>query len=164
MFIFETPSGIIGRAPRSGDNARVEWLVPNCLNVFRWQAADTPAPVDDWGAVRAVPDFLQEKGYTEICANTFMKTNELQLHRKQHDPVLAFLASENDMFSRARSSATFVQDVHAAVRDWPTSMPRNSMGRRFWNTVNRIADRARLDEDEKRFLSCSSASASASGA
>ena len=79
----------------------------------------------------------------------------MQSHRNFHDPAVVEMASEHAMFTRARADSDFVRDVHLSVRNWPDYVPGNSMGRRLWETINRISARAALDEDNKQFLSAS---------
>ena len=148
MRIFQTASGDIGKT----QDACTLWLVPDCLNVFHWRSI--PERTVDWNTVSDVE--LSQAGYTEISRDIYMKTNEMQTHRKEHDPAVVEIASEHAMFTRARRDNEFVRDVHLAVRNWPEYVPRNSMGRRLWETINRISQRAALDEDNKRFLSASS--------
>tara|TARA_B100001094_G_scaffold333421_1_gene411953 strand:+ start:7405 stop:7857 length:453 start_codon:yes stop_codon:yes gene_type:complete len=150
MRIFQTTSGNIGKK----DDICTLWLVPDCLNVFQWHPA-IPDRTVDWDTVNDVE--LTHVGFTEICKETYMRTNEIQKHRNKHDPVVAEAASEHALFTRARSDSDFVRDVHLAVRNWPEYIPRNSMGRRLWETINTISQRAALDEDNKRFLSVSNA-------
>ena len=152
MVIFQTRCGKVGRCPIKGFCKGVEWLVPDCLNVFHWRDVHDMRTVD-WSIVEEVQ--LSEQGYTEISPDVYMKTNEMQLHRKQHDPSTTEIASEHARFSRATSTNEFVQDIHSVVRNWPKSIPPNSMGRRLWETINNISERAALDEDNKSFLSVS---------
>lgn len=154
MRIFKTSCGNIGKTSGESDDPTTVWLVPDCLNVFHWQPIPERSSVD-WSAVTDVD--LGQLGYSEISDQVYMRTNEIQLQRNEHDPCVTELASEHAMFTRAQSDNQFVQDVHVAVRNWPAYIPRDSMGRRLWETVNRIAQRAALDEDNKRFLSASSA-------
>jgi len=156
MIIFKTSCGNIGRNRCKFESSGTEWLVPDCQNVFHWSADCFHERRVDWTTVSEIQ--LSQIGFTEISSDIFMKTNELQLHRNEHDPTVTGVASEHAMFSRAESSNIFVQDVHSAVRNWPAHIPQNSMGRRLWETINRISQRAALDEDNKRFLSASSAS------
>ena len=155
MIIFQTSRGNVGQSPCKSESSSTEWLVPDCQNVFHWSADCFPERRVDWTTVREIQ--LSQIGFTEISSGIFMKTDELQLHRNEHDPAVTGVASEHAMFTRAESSNSFVHDVHLAVRNWPAHIPANSMGRRLWETINRISQRAALDEDNKRFLSASTA-------
>lgn len=154
MFIFETPAGHIGRClDTAAETPLLEWLTPDCLNVFTWKSI--PEQSIDLRDVEKID--LCAKGFTEICSNVYMKTNEMQTHRKRHDPTLMMLASENVMFTRATDNSPFVQEVHVAVQNWPQHLPRRCMGRRFWEAINKISQRVSIEEDNKRFLSASNA-------
>lgn len=155
MRIFETASGHIGKTDTLSDEPDTLWLVPNCLNVFHWQLI--PERSVDLNAVTDVD--LSRRGFTEISRDIYMKASEMQPHRNLHDPAVVQIASEHAMFTRAQGERdnAFVRDVHLAVRNWPDYVPQNSVGRRLWETINRISQRAALDEDNKRFLSASSA-------
>lgn len=155
MIMFQTPCGNVGRSPCKTESSGIQWLVPDCLNVFHWRADCFPGRRVDWETVNEIQ--LLQIGFTEISSDIYMKTNELQLHRNQHDPTVAEIASEHAVFTRAPSNHFFVNDIHSAVRNWPEYIPQNSMGRRLWETINRISQRAVLDEDNKRFLSASNA-------
>ena len=156
MIVFQTSCGNVGRSLCKSESSPTEWLIPDCLNVFQWSADCFPDRRVDWTTVREIQ--LSEIGFTEISSDIYMKTNELQHRRNEHDPVVAEMASEHAMFTRAQSNNRFVHDVHLAVLNWPEYIPPNSMGRRLWETINRISQRAALDEDNKRFLNASDAS------
>lgn len=152
MSIFETNCGKIGKIASIQDEPATVWLVPDCLNVFHWRSI--PERVVDINTVTDVD--LSRRGFTEICKDIYMKTSELQTHRNTHDPTVVQIAPEDAMFTRASGDTEFVRDVHLAVTNWPTYVPRNTMGRRLWETINNISRRALLDEDNKRFLTASS--------
>ena len=157
MRIFQTASGNIGKicvSSHDDTHPTTLWLVPDCLHMFHWQHVQERSI--DWDTVTDVTD-LSQVGYTEIDTGVYMKTNEIQTHRKNHDPTVSEVAPEHAMFTRARDDTEFVRDIHTAVNNWPQNIPYNSMGRRLWETINRIAQRAALDEDNKRFLSVSGA-------
>ena len=105
------------------------------------------------------PVDLNAEGFTEICAHTYMRTNELALHRKAHDPSQLF-ASEDYQFTPATDAGSpFVQDVHEAVRRWPLQLPSNALGRRLWEKVNDLSVRFAAEEDDKVFFSPSTTTA-----
>lgn len=153
MKLFQNEIGLVGRTCEFGETTSAQWLIPDCLNVFTWK--DCPdIVIRNWDEVHEVRS-LSEIGFTEICKETFMRTNELQLHRKDHDSTIGFLASEHAMFTTARCDNDFVRDVHSAVSNWPDYVPPNQMGRTLWETINRISQQVAMQEDEKRFLSAS---------
>lgn len=143
MRLFKTSTGQIGRS------SPVEWLLPDALNIYRW--VPQPGRFVDWDDVQDLPCLTKE--FTEIDKAVYMKTNELQEHRGQHDPAVVEIASETDRFTRAAEGGAEVRDIHEAVSKWPKALLPARPGYRLWETINRIEKQAKEQEDEKAFIS-----------